>query len=396
VIRRAGLVAALLLPAALAGCGDEDAQRAPSSGAPSPPAVEGAGGGLVARRLPRVAYRGGPFLRHPRIVTITFEGDDPQLVARLERFGDTIARSGWWRAVTAGYCTKGEGCIGKGRPGRHVRLTGPLPAKLYDVEVGALLARAAKAGRLGRLDAETLLAVYLPERVALADAFVARYCDRGPRALHRALRLERATVPYAVMPRCGGQADLTASASEEIVEATTNPDPAARGFAFEQSSANLGFTAAGVEPLDPCGLLTGDGRWRLESGVVVQRAWSNRAAAGGRDPCIPAPAGPYLALVPRQPSVRLAREGDSATITLDAAADRPAPAWDATVLDLTGRQDRRRYVELSLDRVRVSAGQTAELTITVRNLNPRQLVVVGVVSTLGRGSHIWPLAVVMR
>ncbi len=396
MIRRAGLAAALLLPAALAGCDEDGARRPPSARAPSPPAAEGAGGGLVARRLPRVVYRGGSFLRHPRIVTVSFEGDDPELVSRLERFGDTIARSRWWRAVTAGYCTKGEGCIGKGRPGRQVQLTEPLPAKLDDVELGALLARAAKAGRLGRLDAQTLLAVYLPERVTLADAFVPRYCDRGPRALHRALRLERGTVPYAVMPRCGGQGDLTASASEEIVEATTNPDPAARGFAFEQSSANLGFTAAGVEPVDPCGLLSGDGRWTLESGLVVQRAWSNRAAAGGRDPCIPAPAGPYLALVSRQPTVRLARVGDSATITLDAVADRPAPAWDATVLDLTGRQDRRRYVELSLDRARVAAGQTAKLTITVRELNPRQLVVVGVVSTLDRRSHVWPLAVLMR
>jgi hypothetical protein len=350
----------------------------------------------VARSLPRVAYRGGPFVRHPRIVTISFEGDDPTLVSRLERFGDTITRSEWWRAVTAGYCTKGEGCIGKGRRGRHIRLAEALPAKVHDVEVGALLERRAKAGRLGRLDPETLLVVYLPPGVALADAFVARYCDRGPRALHRALRLKRVTVPYAVLPRCGDQAELTASASQEILEATTNPDPAARGFAFEQSSANLGFTAAGVEPVDPCGQLARDGRWTLESGFVVQRAWSNRAASQGRDPCIPAPPGPYLALVPRQPTVRLAQEGASATITLDAAADRPAPVWGAGALDLTGRHDQQRYVELSLERSKVAAGQSVKLTITVRKLHPNELVVVGIVSTLGRRSHTWPLAVVMR
>jgi hypothetical protein len=46
----------------------------------------------------------------------------------------------------------------------------------------------------------------------------------------------------------------------------------------------------------------------LESGFVVQRAWSNRSASLGRDPCVPAQAGQsYIALVPRQATVRLAR-----------------------------------------------------------------------------------------
>jgi hypothetical protein len=394
--RRRELAAPLVLLAVLAGCDDEGVRRASSDRVPSPPAAERAGGDPVARSLPRVAYRGGPFLRHPRIVTVTFAGDHPGLVARLGQFGDTVTRSGWWRAVTAGYCTKGGGCVGHGRPGRQVRLARELPARLVDVEVGALLERRAKAGRLGRLDADTLVVVYLPQRVALSDAFHPRYCTDGPRALHRALRLGRLTLPYAVVPRCGAERQLTASASQEILEATTNPDPAARGFAFEQGSQNLGFTAAGVEPVDPCGIITPNGRFTLTGGFAVQRAWSNQAAARGRDPCIPAPPGPYLALVPRHPTVRLPHKGASVTITLDAVADPPAPAWKVGAFDLTGRQDHRRYVELSLDRARVAAGQTAKLTVTVREPSPKELIVVGVVSTLGRRSHIWPLAIVMR
>jgi hypothetical protein len=65
-------------------------------------------------------------------------------------------------------------------------------------------------------------------------------------------------------------------------------------------------------------------------------------------------------------------------------------------LDLTGRHDQQRYVELSIERPTVAAGQTVKLTITVRKLNPNELVVVALVSMLGRRSHIWPLAVVMR
>lgn len=81
---------------------------------------------------------------------VTFDGDDPALVAHLERFGDTITRSHWWRAVTEGPCAKNKGCIGDGRPGRAVRLDDRLPAKLVAVDIGELLAQATDACRLGR------------------------------------------------------------------------------------------------------------------------------------------------------------------------------------------------------------------------------------------------------
>jgi hypothetical protein len=45
---------------------------------------------------------------------------------------------------------------------------------------------------------------------------------------------------------------------------------------------------------------------------------------------------------------------------------------------------------------RMAAGQTANLTITVRKSNARGLCVVGVVSTIGDRSYMWPVAVIMR
>lgn len=59
-----------------------------------------------------------------------------------------------------------------------------------------------------------------------------------------------------------------------------------------------------------------------QSGFTVQRAWSNRAAERGRNPCLP-PDRPYVALVPREPAVRLPNVGDSATLVVDTVADRP-------------------------------------------------------------------------
>lgn len=97
-----------------------------------------------------------------------------------------------------------------------------------------------------------------------------------------------------------------------------------------------------------------------------------------------------------QPVVRLTCEGASATITLDAAADRPVGTWAVSTFDLTGRQDGRQCVEVSLDRSSVAAGQTAQLTVTLPKQNPKGLCLVGIVSTLGVHAYIWPLAVVTR
>jgi hypothetical protein len=84
-------------------------------------------------------YRGGPFMRHPRIVTITFRADDKALVSRLEQFGETITRTPWWRALTEGYCAKDGDCIGEG-PGMAVRLDDQLAAEVHAVEISALVA----------------------------------------------------------------------------------------------------------------------------------------------------------------------------------------------------------------------------------------------------------------
>ena len=204
-------------------------------------------------------------------------------------------------------------------------------------------------------------------------------------------------MPYSILPRCGDEAELTGTASHEILEASTNPDPAARGFAFVLDDTSVAFAASGVEAVDPCGLLTMDDHWTQASGFVVQRAWSNRAAALGQNPCVPARAGrPFVALVPREPAVRLVEEGSSATITLDAAADGEVPAWAVSAFDLTGYQAHERYVDLALDRATVAAGDTARLTVTLRGKSRRQQSVVAIVSTLGVHSYMWPLAVMTR
>lgn len=348
---------------------------------------------LIAQRLPRVEYLGGPFLRHPRVVTITVAGDDAALVSRLERFGEAVTRSGWWREVTDGYCVRPGDCIGQGRPAHAAQLVEPLPDRVSDADVADLLAAAAGAGTFGELDSDTILLFYLPDGVNFIDAVSGRYCDDGPRALHSALDVNDTRIAYAVVPRCGDAADLTASASHEILEATTNPDPARRGFAFRGGAASGAFTAAGVEPADVCGLIAPDGRVVVDGGFAVQRAWSNRAAALGHDPCVPAPEGPYRALIPREPAIRLSTIDATATLALDATADRATPNWRIIAVDLTATHGKPRCVEARLDQSTVDTGDTVGLTVTLRHPPPRDVCTLGLVSSRNGTDNIWPVTI---
>ncbi len=399
----------MLVIALVNGCRDpapvpspsaDDASTAPLEAAArpsSPPPIDAADGGLIARKLPRIEYRGGPFLRNPKIVTVTYAKDDPKIVARVEQLGSTITRSPWWKTVVDGYCTKDGECIGEGSAASPVHLDDALPAEVRDTDLEAMLAKLAKGKRLGTIDKNTLLLVYLPKDVTLTDA-TTRYCGSGhPRAFHRATEIDGARVPFAVIPRCGDEAELTGTASHEILESVTNAFPAERGFSFVGGSPASGFVAAGIEPVDPCGLITMDGHWTTESGFVVHRAWSNRAAALAHDPCVPSRANvPYVLLVPREPAVRLAKEGDTVTIDLDASAAGVSAPWAISAFDLSGHQDGAQYVELSLDKRTVSAGDSVKLTIKSLKKNPKQRELVAIVSTIGVHSHMWPMLVMMR
>ncbi|HEX7600831.1 MAG TPA: hypothetical protein VF316_04465, partial [Polyangiaceae bacterium] len=90
-------------------------------------------------RMPGLDYLGGALLTAPKIVTITFAGDDAQLVSRLTVFDDTITQTPWWTAATSEYCVQPANtpCIGPGQSGGHVVLPGPAPASLTDTVDGA-------------------------------------------------------------------------------------------------------------------------------------------------------------------------------------------------------------------------------------------------------------------
>ena len=402
---RVRLLAVAVLGVVAVGCGSGPAAMRALRLRPAMPATPAplsgdvlaraaATGELIARHLPRLEYHGGAFIRRPRVVTITFSDDDPSLVRHVERFGGAVTRTSWWRSVTADYCVESRGCIGAGRDARAVRLDEVLPDELHAVDLTTRVARHAEAGTLGAIDDETTLLVYLPPRVRLHDAFVPRYCGQGPHAFHRPLRLSTGRAAIAVMPRCGDAAALTGTASHELLEMVTNPDTADRGFAFLRGGATSGFTAAGVEPADPCGIATVDNTLVVE-GFVVRRAWSNRAARAGHDPCTPAVrTRPYLALVPQTAGTLLRHDGDRELIPMTAAADRPTAAWSVAVTAVENSAGASPCVDAALDTDTVEAGQTVVLTLTRRAGTAPGRCLVRVISSQHGMASAWPVVVV--
>ncbi len=379
--RPADVVLAMALAATLTACFAET--PTPS---PLPPA-----GGVLADRFPRIEFQGGPVLRHPRVLTVTFEGDDPALVARLEEFGRLVTRSSWWRQVVEGYCVTPDDCIGDGFSAAPAHLRDELPGVVSDLDVEEILFRALLRGDLGDVGDDSLLTVYLPAGVRLRDATYPAYCDGGPRGYHSALRPGSDVIAYAVIPRCGDETELTSTASHEILEASTNPDPSAHGFALHPSGFAAGFSASGVEPVDPCGLITMDGHQTTEQGFAFHRAWSNRAAGQGLDPCVPTTAsGAYRALVPREPTVILSSGETTARIELDAIS-RPGERWSVSAPEISA--EREPCLTLALDSSQVESGDTVTLTISVTVQTERDLCFIALVSTDGGVSSLWPLPV---
>jgi hypothetical protein len=90
---------------------------------------------------PALVYAGGHFLRHPRVVTITWKGDDDTLVSRLEVFGASITRGAWWSTVTAGLCARAGDCMGPGGEASSVRLGEPFPGNATLAGTGVVRGR---------------------------------------------------------------------------------------------------------------------------------------------------------------------------------------------------------------------------------------------------------------
>jgi len=114
------------------------------------------------------------------------------------------------------------------------------------------------------------------------------------------------TVVYAAIPRCGsfetssgilsGFNAISGPTSHELIEAASDPEVASNShYGFDGVDLNDEFWSivlGGAEVGDMCAQFPGAFYTPSEaalSSYMVQRIWSNSAAAAGHDPCVPTP-----------------------------------------------------------------------------------------------------------
>lgn len=267
-----------------------------------------AGGLPDALALPQVLSVGAaPVLHNPTFISVT--GPNEPYAGQLEQFLSAVGCSPYWAAVGRDYG------VGEAVAGTPVHLTATPAA----TNIGAWLAGKIDGNdpQFPRPSPETVYVLWYPAG-ASAEGLA---CNRG--FFHGSAQLMDGTpIWYAVATHCvddaGADNDvqaLTANASHELIEVCTDPGNGA------YASADPGHAAlallVGTEVGDMCELqpnayvIPNGFPWR------IQRAWSNREAWVGHDPCVPVDTSDYFYAAPIVT--------DTATIAVD-GTDEPVAA----------------------------------------------------------------------
>jgi hypothetical protein len=335
---------------------------------------------------PQVGSGGGQPLTAPKAIAITFDGD--AMRPQLEQFVAGVGTTSWWNSVTAEY---GVGALFAGTP---VHLTEAAPATIVDADIQKFL-----AGKLdgthpefgGAPDASTVYTIFYPEAttsITLGDAATGLKSCTDMGGYHNQLTLPNGTnVVYAVIPRCAqgfagmtGIDAVTGTASHELVEAATDPlvvtAPAFSGT--DDDGVGLELMLGGGEVGDMCS--SNQGAFFKPDGFpfTVQRTWSNKAAAAGQDPCVPAMAGTYFNAAPQaadQITFTNAGQsskfkgiqipvGSSKTIPVVIYSDAPTDVITLGALDNAAVRGGAQQLTFAWDKTTGRNGDVVHLTIT--------------------------------
>lgn len=334
-----------------------------------------------ALALPQVLSAGGAVLTHPRIVPILYASDP--MAAQIGQYLSALASSSYWGQAT------GEYGVGALSLAPTVVLPDPPPGTISDKEVQALIASnvSADAGAWPAPTPGTIYAYFPSDAVTVTmegsgGATLVSCTNFG--GYHSYVDLGHgSSTEYSVVVRCsdylglGGIDFVTMAASHEFAEAST--DPTGGGFAaVDLAGSGWAITAGGAEVGDLCKLDPTAPIRPSDVGFLVQRIWSNGAAAAGHDPCVPTPAGDAYVLgvpdvvqteiYPGQYVMGLSiPPGAAASVNVHFYSDTPvAGTWTlaATEPDVPQLQDPAHQLSFMFDRTQGQRGDVAHLTVS--------------------------------
>ncbi|HXU64751.1 MAG TPA: hypothetical protein VN962_23785 [Polyangia bacterium] len=370
---------------AVVGCG--------GGGAGDPGPTGAADGGAFRSAphaaLPRVVTLGGPVLTAPRVLPIVYAGDTGQADAMA--FLQELAGSTVWAQTTAEYG------VGPLTVLPAVTMDGAPPKTITDATLQSVLATktGGAAPSWGAPDLQTIYLFLLPQGTIEQDTDGA--CCTDFDGYHWETSAGSVSVPYAVSCACPGfdgpgvtpLQERTVDISHELIEAATDPLPSTAPAYTQEDDADYVWTlVTDGEVADMCEFNDDANVVPAGASYMIQRSWSNAAAARGDDPCVPSvTTSPYLNTFPALSSItasgvagRFTTQGLSVPIgqkrtialTLSSAAPT-ANTWTVQVydydLDVLGAATPG--LSLSLDKSSGRNGDVLHLTLVPKKADPQ-------------------------
>jgi hypothetical protein len=355
--------------------------------------------------LPQVKNLGGPVLSAPTVIPVTYPGDP--LRDTLDAFTAGLTSSSNWGVL-------GEYGVSSAHAGTPVHWGSNAPASLDDADLQSNLPGQLAANQFGTVPNQAIYVFFLPAGVQVSNQGRQGCVDFG--GYHSSVALPNGSlVAYAVVPRCNiapfdAQDTTTTAASHEIMEAASDPYfNNGRGAWGAIDPAHIGWSVfPGTEIGDLCLLTNTSFFTPPDLPYLVQRIWSNRAAASGEDPCIPADLStPYFNSVPVLPdAVSLTigggsfyaeglsiSTGSSKTVEVDLFSASSTGPWSLSTIALPGSA----AVNVTFDHATGANGDKIQMTVLVPQagtyLGMQNVEAFAIISALGKVIQSWPVFV---
>ena len=338
--------------------------------------------------LPQVINSGGPVIGAPKVLPILYTGDTG--ASDVEAFVKELTQTTYWSTTTSEYG------VGPLTMLPTVTLAGVAPAKVSDAELQSMLIESTSGASpaWGAPDASTVYLFALPSGTIESDSNGA--CCTDYDGYHSETTGGPIALPYVVACTCpgfGGTAESalhlrTIAISHELVESATDPFPHLNPAFIHEDEDHLVWTSVtGGEVADMCVL--DEDAYFIPAGsqYMIQRTWSNAAAAASREPCVPVrTAGPYFNTFPALNTIHFygMRQapattqgidiplGGTMTIPLNLYSAGPTGGpWTVRVFDANDLLNGSPNLSLSLDRTSGQNGDTINLTITPHTADPK-------------------------
>jgi hypothetical protein len=283
------------------GAGGSAGHAGAGGAAGSATGTGGAGGAFQPAAhpaLPQVLTLGGAVLSAPRVLPILFPNDSG--ATDVKAFLQELATSTTWTAQTSEYG------VGPLTVLPAVTVTGTTATTFSDTALRSMIQSNTSGANpaWGPLDAKTIYFFLLPQGTVESDP--TGTCCSEFYGYHSDARIGATFVPYAVGCTCPGTTrvtslqDRTATIDHELVEASTDPYPNSDPAFTQEDDDDIVWTlVTGGEVADMCEFDDDANVVPTGAQYMIQRTWSNQAAAAGQNPCVPSATGaPYLNTFP--------------------------------------------------------------------------------------------------